>query len=910
MVSEDGAQQVLSQLERHGYFLNHNAPEVQADDSFEAYQQGKLKQQEDTTPSETSRYLIPTTTTNSEEGSCFTPIGLVRHLLGRLQDSESSGRASLSELCSEARVDCQLFLEAPPKQEAVASISLWDRLIKEAESSNITILGTNKRGAIQGVELVSAAYWERTLEEIIEMVENQGTVSISTVMTTFSLSRETILSQLIGNEALERIGGRMMLMNDSKELVSTSQYDLLRQKVLKHFSGVNEPVQIHDICQEEGWDGNQVLEWLASQLEHQDETSELYLPGEIHADSSTCGQTAMYLPISYRQKQQEEILEFLSANGYITMARAVRNYNHGLLATQITELVTDSFPGVTILNEGTVFVAEQTLQQVQVGVQDYLSSTTPSLLDLEEYLPEELLQSPTTVQNILDTIGFTSPSEGVAVMGNDRAILASKEAIKHFKDNHLSQLLQKHAKNRASEIFQLQFALEEEEDDNEDVGGKKSGKSTKSRRKAKNSKQNKKKDKQPKGDASSFVIPLVDVTLAVIDAFSDFQDDSLSPDEKNSLQWEDEDDLGLPVQFCRKALYTDSLLEQCQRAVNAELQRLESEKNSKARMSRKDAAAKVRSVEAAFQDAFVTLCYLLQAQAKAIAHFENLEDFFDEGSIELLRDELQKGPCADLTSRITQHCLFQEEAQEDCLFTFVKSTNNIEETEQSSSLPRYCSDVTITSCRHPESYLSCAPPREPLPVLRESFSGNVGIVLAKMWILCGGECYRGGVRTIDDEGGTGSQILHVRPGSMDGFLSYAEENCLTLCGLPYKKLDKKVEKSLLFSRKQQLNGLLASTDATTDPTKVLEYTIMILFQQVRSLIVSGSLLRGPILEALSTERKIPSSVAAALKLLNEMIENDSGSIDQTLVSLVKECGLVRDINKHDTMALESFLADN
>ena len=145
---------------------------------------------------------------------------------------------------------------------------------------------------------------------------------------------------------------------------------------------------------------------------------------------------------------------------------------------------------------------------------------------------------------------------------------------------------------------------------------------------------------------------------------------------------------------------------------------------------------------------------------------------------------------------------------------------------------------------------------------------------------------------------------------MDGFLSYAEENCLTLCGLPYKKLDKKVEKSLLFSRKQQLNGLLASTDATTDPTKVLEYTIMILFQQVRSLIVTGSLLRGPILEALSKERKIPSSVAAALKLLNEMIENDSGSIDQTLVSLVKECGLVRDINKHDTTALESFLADN
>ena len=61
---------------------------------------------------------------------------------------------------------------------------------------------------------------------------------------------------------------------------------------------------------------------------------------------------------------------------------------------------------------------------------------------------------------------------------------------------------------------------------------------------------------------------------------------------------------------------------------------------------------------------------------------------------------------------------------------------------------------------------------------------------------------------------------------------------------------------------------------------------MILFQQVRSLIVCGSMLRGPIMEALSKERKIPSSVAAALKLLNEMIENGNKPVNGTLVNFL------------------------
>jgi hypothetical protein len=986
-ISDDGANQILSQLARHGYFLNHDARKIRdngsnnsdkendKDDSFETYRRWTQKQQQQqrNTASNDSRWqLIPTTVVNDDnddenednKGCCyFTPKGLVRHLIRRLQQNDSSGRAFLSELCRETRVDCRLFLmpsvSSRSEEDAAASSSsssLWKQLAEESESSSITILGSHKNGStIQSVELVSMRYWERTLETTTAMVEEEGSVSVSDVMTLYSLSRDAILNHLVvATRGIDSStsSSRMRLMNDSKILVSESYCRSLKQRVLKYFACIEEPTQIDAVCQEQDWDWDQVLEWLRTHLEedrnHQTEEDEagdgvpISVKGEIHMDAAACGQTAMYLPTSYRTRQQQEILEFLAANGYITMERAVRNHRQGFLGTQITTLVRDAFPDIAVLNDGQVFMTDSILQQVQIGIQDYLSpsSAGSEFLDLQEYLPAELIQSSTIVSSILEHSGFRSPSDGVAVIGNDRAIVVSKEVIQQVKDKHVSQLIQKHAKIRANELFQTTFAALEDDNDNDDDGdegvttGRKGGKSTRSKRKTKHSKHNKKRNKLPKGgdDASSCLVALSAIVSIVVDAYPVFQEDTLSPDDMNAenMKWEDDDDQAcdsiLAAQFCRKAFYSEKLLEQCQRAVNAELRRLESEKNSKAKISRKDAAAKVRSVEAAFQDAFVTLCYLIQAQSKSLVYFSNtnMVDCFDEASLEKLKNEFLQGPCAELTSRITQHCLFQEEAEEDSPFTFVHPTTrkaeNIDkndtdddvagETEQfSSGLPRHCIDVTTTSRRHPQSYLSSPPPREPLPVLRESFSANTGIVLSKMWVLCGGECYRGGVRTIQvDDEGVGSESIHVRPGNMDIFLSYAEENCLTLCGLPYKQLDKKAEKSLLFSRKQQLNGLLASTNVATDAIGVLEYTVMILFQQVRSLIVSGSMLCGPILEALSGERKIPPSIGMALKLLKKMIQDDDKAIDEQLVSLVKECGLVRDISKHDTTPIEDFLA--
>jgi len=952
MISDDGANQVLSQLTECGYLGDHDIrmqgdDDCGQDDSFETYQNWQNDTSRSSRVSEWQ--LIPTQANENASRHYFTPKGFIREIFRRLRQKERTGRESLSDLCRECQVDSGRIFSTTSVSRSEGgplSSSLWNHLVEDAKASSITILGNIESGTIQGVELVSLKYWETSFEKVASIVDEQKSVSVSEIMNLYSLSRDVTLNHLLvyvgKSDRSKNINNGLRLMDDSKLLVSESYCRSLQIRVLEHFARLKEPTQINDVCQEQGWDRNQVLQWLKTRLEDQRhangdkidgnvttqheledfKTSDVLLEGEIHIDAAMSGQTAMYLPISYRERQRQEILEFVNSNGYITLERALKNYRKGFPAAQISIIVQEAFPDIIVLNDGDTFISDSILQQVKVEVDDYLlSASTCELLDLQEYLPAELIQSPTTMLSVFKCIGFNSPSDGIVVVGNDRTIVVSYKVVQHLKAEHLSPHIQEYAKNRAKQLFQIEITSdnnddEEEEDTERSKSGRKSRKSARSKRCNKSSK---KKNKISKSDVSGDIVSLSIIVSSIIDACPIFQEDSLSLDEseQKNLKWEDDDDNGcnsnLAAQFCRKAFYSEILFEQCKSAVDTELRRLQSEKKSKAKRHLKDANSK-RSVESAFQDAFIVLCHLIQAQSKAIVSFANTaEDCIDEQSLEKMKDEFLQGPCADLTSRITQHCLFQEESEED-LFTFAHPTQQKQDDSicntgnANKEMPLHCTDVTITARRYPQSYLSCPPPREPLPILRESFSGNTGIVLSRMWILCGGECYRGGVRTIeDDEEGVISKSVHVRPGNMDAFLSYAEENCLTLCGLPYKKLDKKNEKKILFSRKQQLIALLDKTEEATD---VLEYTIMILFQQIKNILVCGSMLRGPILGILLKERKIPPSVALAMRLLNEMILQDNDqTVDQKLVLLVKECGIVRDISKYDTTPLEAFLVD-
>ena len=124
------------------------------------------------------------------------------------------------------------------------------------------------------------------------------------------------------------------------------------------------------------------------------------------------------------------------------------------------------------------------------------------------------------------------------------------------------------------------------------------------------------------------------------------------------------------------------------------------------------------------------------------------------------------------------------------------------------------------------------------------------------------------------------------------------QNNRILCGFPFKKIDKKSEKQFLFTRRQALLRLLESND---DAKRVLDLTIVLLFQQVKNVVAFGSTLHDSnLLKLLASERKISEEVAAALFALTEAVkeDQDGANIDASLVETVRACGLSKDIAKH------------
>jgi DUF1009 family protein len=120
-------------------------------------------------------------------------------------------------------------------------------------------------------------------------------------------------------------------------------------------------------------------------------------------------------------------------------------------------------------------------------------------------------------------------------------------------------------------------------------------------------------------------------------------------------------------------------------------------------------------------------------------------------------------------------------------------------------------------------------------------------------------------------------------------------SCRTQCGLPFKKFDKRSEKQFLFDRRLRLTEMLQKT---TDPGMVVDLTIMLLFQQVKQVVVAGTLLRGPILSMLAEERKISERVATVLRSLVDSVKGNK-TVDDLLLGAIKNCGLARDISKHE-----------
>jgi hypothetical protein len=1012
-IPSDATQQVIKQLLKMGYFhhqnnqttegetknasiatSNNNDPEEEDDhddddDNFEAFKQWEKDQAEPRSVyswESDNCQVIPT----RSHDRYYTHQGLVMAMVDQLHRTNGGGgRASIHNLCHALDIayNNNIFFDSTTKDcvgATTSSSGLWTYL-----PPSVTLLIQQQGSGLQngiGVELISDSYWEQLRKDIALEVTNKGSIHISDLCIRYSLPKDTlmknVLTKLVVDEKKESPNASAVatLMDDSMRLVSITVCKDLQEQVIQYFATLTEPVQIAVECHtHSNWDVKQVIDWLQNST---------ILQGDVHIDpNTTTSQSAIYIPTIYSKQQEKAVLDFVAVNGYITSSHR----SNGVSTGRMMCIVQETYPDATVLIDDDVIILESTFQQLHVGIQDFLSFSSSfahhEALDLSEYLPAELVQSH-IIPLVLEKIGIL-PRQGdvVAVVVEDQAFLVSNRFVQLITDDQVPILINDFAKIRALQIFQQTTMSNDDYDNIEEdgtvpkAGNRKGSYGGVDKSKSKRSG----KDKRTSHKNTSGVVaknrmmgelPLSHIANAIIHDYPSFLGQDVSTPIPDTVPWEggnEDDDISgkeygisknshLMVVFCRQAFYTESFRLQCERAIHAELDRLRSDRDSKARLSRKDTAAKIRNVQSSFEDVFVTLCFLIQSHVKFIVYATSNPATFNEASINIFQSELLQGPCADLTSRITQHCLFHDdEEQQNDIFSFTpigsasgddngkgdKSSNGTtnglskNHVRQNDHLPSFCLPVETTSRLYTNPYLSCVPPREPLAVLRESFSGNAGILLSRQWILCGGGCYLGGSSTVhrDQNNDDDDVVVIVRPGHLDGFISHVETNCLTLCGLPFKKLDKKAEKNFLFCRKQQLTSNLVDCMFSTSPSSttrsdtstttttsigtenepeididvaiaILEYTIMILFQQIRNLIVSGSLLRGPILKALVEDRKIPFPVGMILMKLNDTINSEHKYVNTIglLLNLVKGCGLCRDITKYDTTAIEEYLA--
>jgi hypothetical protein len=304
------------------------------------------------------------------------------------------------------------------------------------------------------------------------------------------------------------------LIGDSKNvLVSESYLQALKSEVIATFQGLTEPTLISTVCQDHtSWDLDLVVNWLS--------TTES-LGGEVHVDA-TSTTSARFLPKVYSQKQHQEILDFVSANGYLTAERATRQ---GMSMSQAIALVKESSlqdANVLLLSEN-VFILEHVLQNVQVAIQEM----TGTIVDLQEYeLPAELILSD-ILPTLLSRAGLTN-DHGVAVLVEDQqALIVSRDVIQGIHQKVLPPLIENFAKTRAEELFRATSALLNEEEEETPTSSKKErSKSRKSKASSRsNNKSSSKDETSPTG-----VVPLLQVAGAVLKDHPAFQIDTVEQD--------------------------------------------------------------------------------------------------------------------------------------------------------------------------------------------------------------------------------------------------------------------------------------------------------------------------------------------------------------------------------------------
>jgi E3 UFM1-protein ligase 1 len=649
--------------------------------------------------------------------------------------------------------------------------------------------------------------------------------------------------------------------NGTKVLVTDAYLDQLETRFYGALLAVTaRPVSIEQICELHHWDEPA---WIRSMIvpRLESKTARITLPGEFHGN--------LYVPNSYVDKQKRAASEYFLANGCISFEDGQNRW--GIVASTLKQHLEGCHgDSVVVLSEVLVH-RDALVTSLEALVQEAGSSN--GWVDLTPHVPSQLLAIEEDCRKLLEEYvinGDEEGTEGWAILTSDMAIFVSRALAQAAIESTITPLVEPWAKIRAHQLDVVRA--------NENKASIAPPVLHKEPKKGKRSSSKKSDDDRVEDSMPSEAgLPLDQI----VDAFR-VQHPDLSAETNSAIVRR-----LCETAFCTDELNRSSIQSMCDRALQAEVKRLALERASKVTIRHKDSAFKTQDIQTSFEDpsCFATACYMIQGFTSFLEYAGSVGDdgragawLLSEEALAELRRDFLLGFGSEFTRRLTQYCWFRNELEEAALSFRDHSVDDMDDAE--STLPHFCSPVSLSARQFARVCLSCpsddvnadgVPKGAPLDKLRSSLPPTVGIALARQWILCGAESHQGGTKA----------------GSMEGFLSHVEENCLTICGLPFKRLDKKAKKQFLNSRRQQL---VQALEAEIDPVACLEYAVMLLVQLVKNHVVFGSHLRGSVLLLLTKEKKISEEVSGALLKLAEQVAG-GGDVDPDLVEQVKSHAL-------------------
>jgi hypothetical protein len=119
-------------------------------------------------------------------------------------------------------------------------------------------------------------------------------------------------------------------------------------------------------------------------------------------------------------------------------------------------------------------------------------------------------------------------------------------------------------------------------------------------------------------------------------------------------------------------------------------------------------------------------------------------------------------------------------------------------------------------------------------------------------------------------------------------------NDRTMVGIPFKRLEKKIEKSILLDRKKKL---LTQLEQSTSSRDILELSTMLLGHQIRSYTLCGNELISSALDVILKDKKVPESLCLLFKDVVLLVQKDDSCTDATNATIqkLKTCAMSKNI---------------